>query len=293
MFLLKAEDFWQGEYEEEGVDKYLHQLNNLIGLSSVKQEVESLINLITVQQEMERRGMESSMDLGTLHMAFKGNPGTGKTTVARIIGKLYASLGILKRGDVFVECTRADLVGKFQGHTAANVKKVVESAMGGILFIDEAYSLCQNENDSFGHEAVDALVAEIENNRKNFVVIFAGYTDDIDQFFKTNSGLRSRVPKDLIFEDYNVDELCSIAYAMLASKKLVLTEDAKETLKCCIEDNYTKADFGNARGVRNIIDSITRKQNVRIAGMLKNNPTDITNEVLLTIEASDIFDISV
>ena len=293
LFLLKAEDFWQGEYEEQGVDKYLAELNGLIGLESVKTEVESLINLITVQQEMERRGIDTSMDYGTLHMAFKGNPGTGKTTVARILGKLYASLGILKRGDVFVECTRADLVGKFQGHTAANVKKVVDMAMGGILFIDEAYSLCQNSNDSFGNEAVDALVAEIENNRKNFVVIFAGYTDDIDQFFKNNSGLRSRVPKDLVFEDYNLDELYSIATSMMTSKKLILTEDAKEALKSCLENNYKKEDFGNARGVRNIIEALTRKQNVRIAGMLKSNATSVTDEALLTIEVSDIVGITV
>ncbi len=293
LFLLKAEDFWQCEYEEDGVDKYLAELNGLIGLDSVKKEVESLINLITVQQEMERRGMEGSMDFGTLHMAFKGNPGTGKTTVARIIGKLYASLGVLKRGDVFVECTRADLVGKFQGHTATNVKKVVDSAMGGILFVDEAYSLCQNENDSFGREAVDALVAAIENNRKNFVVIFAGYTDDMDQFFKNNAGLRSRVPKDLIFEDYNPDDLYKIAESMIASKKLTLAENAKEALKTCLQNNYKKEDFGNARGVRNIIDAITRKQNVRIAGLLKSNQSAITDEVLLTVEAEDITDILV
>lgn len=293
LFLLKAEDFWQGEYEEEGVDKYLNELKALTGLESVKQEVESLINLITVQQEMERRGIENAMDYGTLHMAFKGNPGTGKTTVARIIGKLYASLGILKRGDVFVECTRADLVGKFQGHTAANVKKVVDSAMGGILFIDEAYSLCQNKNDSFGHEAVDALVAEIENNRKNFVVIFAGYTDDIDEFFKNNSGLRSRVPKDLIFEDYNLEELYKIATSMIASKKLILAKDAAAALINCLEQNYKNKDFGNARGVRNIIEAINRKQNVRIAQLLRSNPTEITDEILLTLEAEDINNITV
>ena len=293
LFLLKGEDFWQGEYEEEGVDKYLAQLNGLVGLESVKQEVESLINLITVQQEMERRGMEVTMDYGTLHMAFKGNPGTGKTTVARIIGKLYASLGVLKRGDVFVECTRADLVGKYSGHTAANVKKVVDSAMGGILFIDEAYALCQNESDNFGHEAVDALVAEIENNRSNFIVIFAGYTEDIDIFFKNNSGLRSRVPKDLVFEDYSIDDLYKIANAMLESKKFMLAESAKDVLRACIENNYLKEDFGNARGVRNIVDAIVRRQNVRIAGMLKTNPASVTNEVILAIEDSDIENVTI
>ena len=287
LFLLKTEDFWQGAGEEEGVDKYLAELNQLIGLQSVKEEVNSLINLITVQKEMERRGLESSMDFGTLHMAFKGNPGTGKTTVARIIGKLYASLGVLKRGDVFVECSRADLVGKFQGHTATNVKKVVESALGGILFIDEAYSLVQGEGDSFGREAVDTLVAEMENNRKNLVVIFAGYTKDLDEFFKNNQGLKSRIPKDLYFEDYNLNELYEIAISMMRAKKLKLTEMAEEALRASLVRNSLKENFGNARGVRNLVDATYRKQNVRIAQLLKKG-TEVSDEILMTIEAEDV-----
>lgn len=287
LFLLKQEDFWQGAWEEEGVDKYLSELNGLTGLQSVKEEVNSLINLITVQKEMERRGMESSMDFGTLHMAFKGNPGTGKTTVARIIGKLYASLGVLKRGDVFVECTRADLVGKFQGHTATNVKKVVESALGGILFVDEAYSLVQGDGDSFGREAVDTLVAEMENNRKNLVVIFAGYTKDLDEFFKNNQGLKSRVPKDLFFQDYNLNELYEIGISMIKSKKLLLTESAEEAFRASLVKNIMTENFGNARGVRNLVDSIQRKQNVRVAQLLKEN-APVSDELLMTIEAEDV-----
>lgn len=287
LFLLKAEDFWQGVWEEEGVDKYLAELNGLTGLQSVKEEVNSLINLITVQKEMERRGMESAMDFGTLHMAFKGNPGTGKTTVARIIGKLYAALGVLKRGDVFVECTRADLVGKFQGHTAANVKKVVESALGGILFIDEAYSLVQGDGDSFGREAVDTLVAEMENNRKNLVVIFAGYTQDLDEFFQNNQGLKSRVPKELFFQDYNLNELYEIGISMMKSKKLLLTEAAEEAFRASLVNNSMMENFGNARGVRNLVDSIQRKQNVRIAQLLKEN-AEVSDELLMTIDAEDV-----
>lgn len=288
LFQLKAEDFWQGNMEEERVEKYLEELKNLVGLTSVKQEVESLIHTITVQQEMEKRGMQVSDSLGTLHMAFKGNPGTGKTTVARIIGKLYASLGILKRGDVFVECTRSDLVGKYQGHTANNVKKVVESALGGVLFIDEAYALVQGENDSFGLEAVSELVSEMENNRQNLVIILAGYTDDIDEFLKNNPGLRSRVPKDLFFEDYNMDELYEIARNMLREKNLVITEDAKQELRARLVIECMRSDFGNARGVRNIIEQIWRKQNVRIANLLKVSEADISDEMLVLVEKDDI-----
>lgn len=288
LFELRAEDFWQGTMEEEGVEKYLEELNNLTGLASVKKDVESLIHTITVQQEMEKRGMQVSDSLGTLHMAFKGNPGTGKTTVARILGKLYASLGVLKRGDVFVECTRSDLVGKYQGHTAEKVKKVVESALGGVLFIDEAYSLVQGENDSFGLEAVNELVAEMENKRQNLVVILAGYTDDIDEFLKNNPGLRSRVPKDLFFEDYNMEELYEIALGMLKGKNLSLTEDAKEALRARLFVECMKEDFGNARGVRNIVDKIWREQNVRIANLLKDAAAELTNEMMLQVEKEDI-----
>lgn len=288
LFKLRPEDFWQGSMEEEGVETYLAQLHALTGLKSVKEEVESLINTITVQKEMEKRGIAIGGDLGTLHMAFKGNPGTGKTTVARLIGRLYACLGVLKRGDVFVECTRADLVGKYQGHTAENVKKVVESALGGILFVDEAYSLVQGEGDSFGKEAVDTLVAEIENNRQNLVIIFAGYSRDIDEFFKNNQGLRSRVPKDLFFEDYNLEELYDIALGMLAGRKLVPTEEAKQELRARIFRESIKEDFGNARGIRNIIDSIWRKQNVRIANLLKGGANEVTDEMLLRVEVTDI-----
>ncbi len=288
LFLLKAIDFWQGNMEEDVVSKYLAELNALTGLQEVKEEVNSLIKQITVQKELERRGMPSTMDFGTMHMAFKGNPGTGKTTVARIIGKLYTGLGILKRGDVFVECSRADLVEMYQGQTAKKVKKVVESALGGILFVDEAYSLVQGEGDSFGHEAVDTLVAEMENNRKNLVVIFAGYSDDLNEFFKNNQGLRSRVPKDLYFADYDLNELYDIALSMIQAKNLLLSQEAEEALRASLLRNSMMEDFGNARGVRNIVDAIYRKQNVRVAKLLSSSDTEISNEALLTILPEDI-----
>ena len=288
LFLLTAADFVTANYEEESVEKYLDELDSLIGLNSVKDDVKTLINRITVMQEMEKRGLGLAGDFGTLHMTFKGNPGTGKTTVARILGKIYGALGILKRGDVFVECNRSGLVGKYQGHTAANVTKTVQSALGGILFIDEAYSLIQGEGDSFGQEAVDTLVAEMENHRQNLVVILAGYSQDIDRFLETNQGLKSRIPNHITFEDYNQNDLYQIATKMITDKHMVLAPDAVAPLKEAILRNSTTTDFGNARGIRNMVDSFIRHQNVRIANLLRENPAAVTNEILTELSGSDI-----
>ncbi len=289
LFILRPEDFFAGTYEEKSVADYLKELDALTGLASVKEEVNSLISMIMVQKEMEKRGIAGDDKLGTLHMAFKGNPGTGKTTVARIIGNLYTALGILKRGDVFVECSRSDLVAEYQGQTAVKVKKVVQSAMGGILFVDEAYSLVQSEGDTFGHEAVDMLVSEMENNRDNLVVIFAGYSNDIDRFFQNNQGLRSRVPKDLVFEDYTDNELFEIAMGMCVKKNMTCTDEAKEALKKRLtEERAANPNFGNARGVRNIIDAVVRKQNVRISKMMQENSANITNEIFTILEKEDV-----
>ncbi|MBQ7003542.1 MAG: AAA family ATPase [Oscillospiraceae bacterium] len=285
-FMLRPEDFWQGAGDEKTTEEYLAELNSLIGLQSVKDEVNTLLDRIAVNEVRENRGLKNSSDFGTLHMAFKGNAGTGKTTVARLIGKLYASMGVLKRADVFVECSRATLVGQYQGHTAANVKKTVQSALGGILFVDEAYSLVQNENDSFGREAVDTLVAEMENNRDSLVVIFAGYSDDLDRFFENNQGLRSRVPIELVFEDYTLDELFQVLQFMLKKKHLTMTEEAAEAAKVVIAMESAQPNFGNARGVRNLADKISRNLDTRIAAMSDSDA--LPDEALTTIEKVDV-----
>lgn len=287
LFLLKPEDFWDGE-PDETAQTYLAELYGLVGLPAVKKEVQTLTNRIMVQTEMEKRGLKSRNDFGTLHMAFKGNPGTGKTTVARIIGKLYASLGILKRKDVFVECSRATLVGQYQGSTAINVKKAVDSAMGGILFIDEAYSLVKSEGDTFGKEAVDTLVSEMENNRNNLIVIFAGYSRDLDEFFKNNQGLKSRVPIELVFEDYTEEELFEISCKMIAANNYTLNEMSQQKLREFLKKESAKADFGNARGVRNVVEACIRNQNDRIATALCDPETVVTDEMLTVIEEFDI-----
>lgn len=287
LFVLKACDFWQGYVKEKGVKEYLEELNSLCGLASVKSEVNSLINMLNVQKEMQRRGLLVAEQPGTLHMAFKGNPGTGKTTVARLLGKLYAACGVLKRGDVFIECNRANLVAAYQGQTADKVKKVVQSALGGILFIDEAYSLVQSENDSFGMEALNELMAEMENYRDSLIVIFAGYKDDIDKLFEKNPGLRSRVPRDLIFEDYSLEELNRIALDMLRSQKLLLAPEAEETLRELLSKKVEEKDFSNARGVRNTVERMKRNQAERISKSLMNGEA-VSDEMLLTITEEDI-----
>lgn len=287
LFTLTAQDFWTGSGDEQTMADCLGELNGMIGLSSVKQEVSALVNRIMVNKERESRGLQSGGGFGTLHMAFKGNAGTGKTTVARLIGKLYASIGVLKRSDVFVECSRATLVGQYQGHTAANVKKTVQQALGGILFVDEAYSLVQGEGDSFGKEAVDTLVAEMENNRDRLLVIFAGYGDDIDRFFQNNQGLKSRVPVELVFEDYTNDELFSVMNYMLKKRGLALTAAAAENARQLIAEKSRERDFGNARGVRNLVDAMIKRQNSRISQMLSNR-ISVPDEAFGSIEAEDI-----
>ena len=288
LFVLKPEDFWQDDLEEDSVEKCIAELSEMVGLDNVKEEVLQLIGQLQVQLEKEKRGLSVVNDNATLHMAFKGNPGTGKTTVARLIGRLYSALGILKRKDVFVEVSRANLVGKYMGQTATSVKDAFSQANGGVLFVDEAYSLVQGENDTFGHEAVNTLVAEMENNRRNMIVILAGYGDDMDKFFESNQGLKSRVPIELVFEDFSLDELMTIALKQINS--LNMTFDSDNTailLKAKIAGAARHKDFGNARGIRNLTEKLVRIQNMRIASLLSEKK-NVTDEELTQINSEDV-----
>lgn len=289
LMILKSEDFGVTEesFADNTVERLLGEINSLTGLASIKEKVRTLVDSIRVKQEAEKYGVNLGDNVGTLHMVFKGNAGTGKTTVARIIGKIYKELGILKRGDVFIECTRSDLVGKYQGHTSEQVKNKVKEALGGILFIDEAYSLCRDDNDSFGQEAVDTLVAYIENNRDKLMVIAAGYSDDMDQFLQKNQGLSSRLSTEIIFEDYSVDEMVEIFYTMIKAKKRVLAEEHKEKVWNLLAQVSRASDFGNARGVRNIVDNVIRRMNSRIAEKMKNGDK-LTKEDFIAVEAEDL-----
>ena len=274
---------------EEEINESLASLKSLIGLKAAKGQVESIVNSMRVRQEMINRGISTeNSDLGTMHMLFRGNPGTGKTTVARIIGGIYKSLGILKRGDVFVECTRGELVGKYQGHTAEKTKEVVKKAVGGILFVDEAYSLYQGENDSFGREAIDTLIAEMENKRDRLMVILAGYKDDMDNLLEANSGLKSRINTVIDFEDYSLEELLDIFTNMIKNRGLNYSDNVLPKVKEEINKKYMEKDFGNARGIRNILETIIRNQNNRIAKELAEGKKLCTSD-FTTILHQDVF----
>ena len=223
-------------------------------------------------------------DLIAEHYQFLGNPGTGKTTVARLMGRMLYALGLLSRPDV-VEVGRDDLVGRFQGDTAQLTKDAVMRAMGGILFIDEAYSLINSENDSYGHECINTLVPLLENNRGKFVCICAGYTREMQDFLNANSGLRSRLVKKISFEDYNADELYSIFLLNCRKKGLKLGEGSAEAARKKLQEMYDNRDwdFGNAREVRTFLGEVE----ARLAERTMFNENATTDE-LVTILPEDI-----
>lgn len=266
MVYLKQEDF-EVEMEDESLEEILGQLESLTGLHSVKEQVKKRIEAIRMEQMIEDSGASRKGGQGTLHMLFTGNPGTGKTTVARMLGKIYQQLGILPRGNHMVECTRSGLVGQYQGHTAKLVQEKVKEAAGGILFIDEAYALCRDEHDTFGHEAVDELIAAIENNKDSMMVILAGYKKEMDEFLKSNPGFASRIRNKVNFEDYSVDEMAEIFGHMVKSKGMHLGPDTHDALHNMLEIKSKVPDFGNARGVRNLFDEVLEAMNERILAM--------------------------
>lgn len=249
------------------LQELLDELNGLIGLSEVKNEIQSLINLIKVKKMRESYQMPS-MDV-SYHMVFTGNPGTGKTTVARIVAKIYKELGILSKGHL-IEVDRAGLVAGYVGQTAIKVKEVVEKAMGGVLFIDEAYAL-SNKSDAndFGGEAIDTLVKMMEDYRNDLVVIVAGYKDEMDEFLKANTGLISRFNKFIDFKDYDNEELLEILKMFIDKSGLELDEDAVKQIQKDLEQMKPeqKVVFGNGRGMRNTFESILGKQANRIVGV--------------------------
>ena len=247
------------------IDDLLDNLNKLVGLKEVKQDVNSLINLLKIRKIREERGLKQPPM--SLHLVFSGNPGTGKTTVARLLSQIYCKLGILSKGHL-TEVDRSGLVGGYIGQTAIKVKEVIEKAKGGVLFIDEAYSLTYNkgEND-YGIEAVDTLIKAMEDNRDDLIVIVAGYPKLMDKFLQSNPGLRSRFNKFINFSDYNADELLEIYDKMCKSNSLVLTEEAKNYVydyftKRCL---YKNANFANARDVRNFFEQTLVKQANRLS----------------------------
>ncbi|MBR4039878.1 MAG: AAA family ATPase [Clostridia bacterium] len=268
---------------EKTADELLAELDSLIGLDGVKREVHSLINLIKVRKMREQHGLKV-MDM-SFHMVFTGNPGTGKTTVARLVAKIYKQLGFLSQGQL-IETDRSGLVAGYVGQTAGKVTEVVKSALGGILFIDEAYALARKGMDNdFGREAIDTLVKLMEDNRDDLVVIVAGYTDEMHDFLTSNPGLISRFNKYIDFPDYTDDELMAIL-AMNAKKQgYAVSDGANEAIRAMLAQMSVsdRLDFGNARGMRNTLEKLVQEQANRLAGMTGA----ITKEMLCEITKED------
>lgn len=269
--------------QERRLSALLEELNGLVGLDNVKEEIQSLINLIKIRKLREAMGMPS-MEM-SYHMVFTGGPGTGKTTVARLVAKIYKELGILSEGNL-VETDRSGLVAGYVGQTAINVREVVEKAVGGVLFIDEAYALANQEiGNDFGSEAVDTLVKLMEDHRDNLVVIVAGYTEEMKKFLKSNTGLISRFNKYITFADYSREELLDILDVMAKKAGLEIAPDARKQAGIRLDrmTEQQRKDFGNARGVRNLFEKIVVNQANRL--VLYDEPT---RQQLMTIRKEDI-----
>ncbi|MBR3043693.1 MAG: AAA family ATPase [Oscillospiraceae bacterium] len=291
--IIKKEDITRlsgasDQQDHKTVQDYLNDLNALTGLASVKQQVNRIVATVQVNQAMKAAGM-AAQGFGTLHMVFKGNAGTGKTTVARIIGNIYRELGVLSTGQM-VECDRSSLVAGYVGQTTAKTKAKIEEALGGILFIDEAYALMQGGDNDFGKEAITELVADIENYRNNLCVIIAGYSKEMDQFLQVNQGLSSRFPNEIIFEDYTPDEMLSILHGMVRSKGMVIEDGCDPLLRELIAQRSQASDFGNARGIRNLVEQMLTLRNLRIAPMLSDMSMtpEQRNAMLLTVKTEDV-----
>jgi TPR repeat protein/AAA+ superfamily predicted ATPase len=272
--------------ESASLEDLLAQLERMTGLVGVKQQVKTQVAQIRVEQMAREKGLTvARTDAPSRHMVFTGNPGTGKTTVARLIGKIYGALGVLPNGDVFVECSRKDLVAEYIGQTAGRVQKKVEEARGGILFIDEAYSLFREEDPrDFGQEAIDTLIQCMENERDSLIVILAGYTKQMHHMLqKANPGLKSRIRTEIRFEDYSASELLSIFESMLERQGKCLAPDAREEARDLLEKKVRDPDFGNARGVRNLTETVLEKLQLRLAAM-----SDFSEEDYATILAEDV-----
>lgn len=250
------------EKDRENIAEILDELESYIGLVSVKRLIRDLQAFVEIQK---RRIHEKLIaEPLVLHMIFRGNPGTGKTTVARLVGRLFKEMKVLQKGHI-IECERADLVGEYIGHTAKKTREHFHKALGGVLFIDEAYSLARGGEKDFGKEAIDALVKAMEDNKDNLVLILAGYRQEMEWFLKTNPGLRSRFPIHIDFPDYTLDELLAIGKLMLKTRQYELTSQAEEALRLDLQNLLNKHRYaGNARLVRNLVEKTVRKQAVRL-----------------------------
>lgn len=242
----------------------IRELDQLIGLEKVKEEVHNLANYAIVRARRESVGLKNTPM--SLHCVFSGNPGTGKTTVARIMGKLYHELGLLE-GTAFVEADRSKLVAEYVGQTAVKTNKVIDSALGGVLFIDEAYSLVSKSKEDFGQEAIATLLKRMEDDRDRLVVILAGYTVKMEEFIDSNPGLRSRFSRRIHFDDYSASALHDIFMLQLENYEYTISDEARDFVRAKLEEVVSQkpADFGNARYVRNLFEQTLESQANRVA----------------------------
>ena len=288
LFLITGEDISKiddaGTYlkEERKPGTALKELDEMIGLASVK----SVIHKAIAKYKFGKLCMEKGLinDKVTLHMVFTGNPGTAKTTVARLFAEIMKDEKALPSGH-FVEVGRADLVGAVVGSTAKLVKKKFREAQGGVLFIDEAYSLCDWHEDSFGDEAINTIVQEMENHREDVIVVFAGYPRPMKKFLDRNPGMRSRIAFNVEFEDYSTEELCEITRLMLSKKKMSLTGAAMNKLRTIYDAVRGKEDYGNGRFVRKMLEEAEMNLADRIVSL---GEAEITRESISTIDECDI-----
>ena len=265
---------------KEKIEDLLAELDGYVGMDAIKEEVRSLINMVQVYK-LRRENDLPTTDM-SLHMVFSGNPGTGKTTVARIMARIYHSLDILSRGQL-VEVDRSGLVAGYVGQTAIKTSKVIEKALGGVLFIDEAYALNGKGENDFGQEAIDTILKAMEDHRDDLVVIVAGYTELMDRFIHSNPGLESRFNRFLMFEDYTPEQMVAIFKMQCKKGCYVLAEGTEELVRDFISEESADDSFGNARGVRNIFEHILVAQNNRLAKM-----EQVTREDLMQILPDDV-----
>ena len=271
-------------YDAAGIQAVLDQLDaELVGLRPVKARIREIAALLVVNRARREMGLESAPP--SLHMSFTGRPGTGKTTVAERMSKILHGLGYVRKGHV-VTATRDDLVGQYIGHTAPKTREMLKKAMGGVLFIDEAYYLYRPENErDYGAEAIEILLQVMENNRDDLVVIFAGYKERMDVFYQSNPGLSSRVANHIDFPDYSATELLAIAKLILASENYRFSEEATEVFADYIVRRMQLPFFANARSIRNAIDRARMRQANRLFNGMASRLGKLD---LMTIEAEDI-----
>lgn len=278
---LSAPPKWNAP-EHTALKEIEAELGTLVGMEEMKRMIKEIYAWIYINKRREETGLKAGKQ--ALHMMFKGNPGTGKTTVARLIGKLFQKMNVLSKGHL-IEAERADLVGEYIGHTAQKTRDLIKKAIGGILFIDEAYSLGRGGEKDFGKEAIDTLVKHMEDKQHEFILILAGYSREMDYFLTLNPGLLSRFPLVIDFPDYSIEQLMEIAGRMLKDKEYTLSHEAEKKLREHLKGikSLNPTSFSNGRYIRNVIEKSIRTQAMRL--LMQNN---YDRHELMTLRSNDL-----